>query len=139
MIAVLAKLIPYRYLIIAGLFLVLCVSFYLHYLKSTLVIAELRNKNTELSRIVTEQSKTIADLRVDYDLIIKGRDELAKEVSESKKELDKLKKTLYRENSGKKSLEKLSIKKTKLIERKIYQGTESLFKCLERISQGEVC
>lgn len=74
-----------------------------------------------------------------YALINSANKELEEQKDRSNRELEILKKVLYRENQGKKSLEELATKKTSLIQLKINKATEEVLKCFENISRDKPC
>ncbi|CAB4141237.1 hypothetical protein UFOVP410_76 [uncultured Caudovirales phage] len=123
--------------ILIGLFVSLCISFYLYYSYSSNKIDSLLEKAKELSRIIEEKDFLIKNLKLDYDSIIASKDELLKTIDSTNKELDITRKKLFRQNSGKKSIDQLARKKTQLVENKINKATDDVIKCFEKISRNE--
>lgn len=139
MIETLALLYKNRYVIIAGAFLSLCLTFYLYHLKSTITINNLRDERDELKKIVQQQIETLNKIQEDYKHIIQAREELETQNQKLREKEQELQETLYREHREKKSLEQLAMKKTSLIQKKINAATKKVLQCFEEISEGGTC
>lgn len=128
-----------RYVVISSSVLVLILSFYAYHLHATKKIEALERDNKELIRIVEEQQKQIDVLKVNYDAIIKAKDELLTEVESLKVQQRKEEEKIYRENRNKKSLEELAIRKTGLVQKVINKATKKTFDCFVTLSEGGDC
>jgi phosphopantothenate synthetase len=78
-------------------------------------------------------------LKVNYDAIIKAKDELSTEVQTLKEQQRQEEQKIYRENDNKKSLEELAVKKTGLVQKVINKATKKAFDCFVTISEGGDC
>jgi septal ring factor EnvC (AmiA/AmiB activator) len=128
-----------RYVIISSSLVLLLFSFYIYHLRATNRIESLERDNKELNRIVAEQQKQIDVLKVNYDAIIKAKDELSTEVQALKEQQRQEEQKIYRENDNKKSLEELAVKKTGLVQKVINKATKKAFDCFVTISEGGDC
>lgn len=128
-----------RYVIISSSLVLLLFSFYIYHLRATNRIESLERDNKELNRIVAEQQKQIDVLKVNYDAIIKAKDELSTEVQTLKEQQRQEEQKIYRENDNKKSLEELAVKKTGLVQKVINKATKKAFDCFVTISEGGDC
>lgn len=92
-------------------------------------------ENSQLKIAISEQQKVITQLKKDYNLIIKSKDEIAKKVAELEKKNKELEDKLFREKSGKESLEDLILKdKNGRVEKIINAAAKKVFRCLEVVS-----
>ena len=139
MIEILAVLYKNRYMVVIGAFLSLCLAFYLYHLKATIAINNLTEERNQLKKTVEQQIETLNKVQEDYKKIIKARDDLETENQTLHDKERKLRESLYRENKQKKSLEKLAMKKTSLIQKKINEATKKVIECFEQISTGGEC
>lgn len=128
-----------RFLVVSGGVIVLILSLYSYHLYATRRIESLERDNKELTRQVEEQQKQIDTLKVNYDSIIKAKDELLVEVQILKEQQRKEEDKIYRENRDKKSLEELAIKKTGLVQKVINKATKKAFDCFVTLSEGGDC
>lgn len=128
-----------RFLVVSGGVIVLLLSLYSYHLYATRRIESLERDNKELSRQVEEQQKQIDTLKVNYDSIIKAKDELLVEVQALKEQQRKEEDKIYRENRDKKSLEELAIRKTGLVQKVINKATKKAFDCFVTLSEGGDC
>lgn len=128
-----------RFLVVSGGVIVLILSLYSYHLYATRRIESLERDNKELSRQVEEQQKQIDTLKVNYDSIIKAKDELLVEVQILKEQQRKEEDKIYRENRDKKSLEELAIRKTGLVQKVINKATKKAFDCFVTLSEGGDC
>ena len=128
-----------RYVVISGGVIILLLSFYSYHLYASGRIESLERDNKDLARQVEEQQRQIDVLKVNYDAIIKAKDELLTEVENLKTQQRKEEEKIYRENRDKKSLEELAIKKTGLVQRVINKATKKAFDCFVTLSEGGDC
>lgn len=128
-----------RYLVISGSALFLALSFYLYHLHATHKIESLERNNQELTKLVEEQKRQIENIQVNYDAIIKAKDELSTEVQSLRDSQRKEEEKIFRENRNKKSLEELAIKKTVLVQRAVNKATKKVFECFVTLSVGGDC
>jgi len=128
-----------RFLVVSGSVVVLLLAFYAYHLHASGKIETLQRDNQELSRRVEEQQKQIDTLKVNYDSIIKAKDELLVEVQALKEQQRKEEDKIYRENRDKKSIEELAIKKTALVQKVINKATKKVFDCFVTLSEGGDC
>lgn len=128
-----------RFLVVSGGVIVLILSLYSYHLYATRRIESLERDNKELSRQVEEQQKQIDTLKVNYDSIIKAKDELLVEVQALKEQQRKEEDKIYRENRDKKSIEELAIRKTALVQKVINKATKKAFDCFVTLSEGGDC
>lgn len=128
-----------RYLVLSGSAVFLALSFYLYHLHATHKIESLEQEKKELTRLVEDQKRQIETIRVNYDAIIKAKDELSTEIQTLKDQQRKEEEKIYRENRNKKSLEELAIRKTGLVQKAVNKATKKVFECFVTISQGGDC
>lgn len=128
-----------KYVLGALVVLTLLSGAYIYYLRTSAQIERLTNDNKQLELENESLKASKARLEADAKKIIKSNEDLAKEVSKTRKEADEIKETIYRENKKKKSLEELAIKKTSLIEKLVNKGTKEVFDCFELLSRGGDC
>lgn len=128
-----------RFLVVSVGVIILILSLYSYHLYATRRIESLERDNKELSRQVEEQQKQIDTLKVNYDSIIKAKDELLVEVQALKEQQRKEEDKIYRENRDKKSLEELAIRKTGLVQKVINKATKKAFDCFVTLSEGGDC
>lgn len=121
-----------------GVFLIVC-SFYVYHVHASHRIETLERDNKELSRKLDEQQKQIESLKLNYDQIIKAKEDLLTEVESLKTQQRQEEEKLYRENRKKKSLEELAIKKTGLVQKAINKATKNVFECFVTLSKGGDC
>ena len=121
----------------AALVLLLSVLGYIYFLRSS--VATLRSENTTLVLTVEQQQKVIAQVQADVKSVIAAKDAYVTAAEDLAKKKKALGDTLYRENRKKKSLEELAIKKTALIQKKVNDATQKVFKCFQVISKGGNC
>lgn len=128
-----------RYVVISGGVIVLLLAFYSYHLYASGRIESLERDNKELTRLVEDQQRQIDAIKVNYDAIIKAKDELLIEVQALKDQQRKEEDKIYRENRNKKSLEQLAIKKTGLVQKVINKATKKAFDCFVTLSEGGDC
>lgn len=114
-------------------------SCFIYYMWSQNKIETLKIQVSQLEKIAEGQKKVIEKQKKDYDDIIASNRNLVEKTEELKTSNRKLSDKLYRETEGKKSLEELALKKSKLIEKLINGGTKDVLRCFELISLGEEC
>lgn len=102
-------------------------------------IRDLRKQNAKLHQENQILQLSLEEAHKNYTKIRESLKVTIKEKEKSAKELDSLRRTLFRENMGKKSLEELAESKSNLVEKKINQATSRVLKCLEKTSKGEIC
>jgi uncharacterized protein YoxC len=73
-----------RYVIAIVTFLFLVLSFYTYHLYASAKIESLERDNDELAKTIAEQQRQIDTLRVNYESIVKAKDELYTEVQHIK-------------------------------------------------------
>lgn len=102
-------------------------------------IESLQQENDKLKqdKIVLEQA--IDEYHKNHEKIRKSLDAALAERRKSVLELEETKKTLHREIRKRKSLEELAIKKPKLVEKRINDGSKKVIKCFENLSRGLPC
>ena len=110
---------------------------YVHLLRQS--VLRLEKQNRDLLVVVEQQHRTITQMKLDVERVIKARDDLAKTKELLESERRSLTDTLYRENRKKKSLEELARKRTTLIQTKVNRATDEVFKCFEELSRGGEC
>lgn len=128
-----------RYVAGAIAVLVLLLSFYSYHLYASARIESLQRDVQELSRVIQEQKKQIDDIKVNYNQIIKAKDELSTEVQRLKDQQRVEEEKIYRENQKKRSLEELAIKKAGLVQKVINKATKKAFDCFVTLSEGGDC
>lgn len=128
-----------RRLAAAAVLIFLFLVFYIYYLRSSHRIETLIRENEQLQQTIEQQKRAIESIKQDYAKIVEIRDELNQKIVETQKDTEELRKKLYRENEGKKSLEQLATKKTNLIQKLVNRGTEKALKCLELITEDKEC
>jgi septal ring factor EnvC (AmiA/AmiB activator) len=138
-VALLATLYNNRYVIAIVAVLGLLGSFYTYHLYASARIDSLVRDNQELSHTIAEQQRQIDTLRVNYESIVKAKDDLFVEVEKIKADQRKEEERIYRENRKKKSLEELATKKTRLVQNAVNKATKRAFECFETISEGGDC
>ena len=113
-----------------GVFIVfLCMCFYIHSLREDNRI--LSENNVKLEMANQENQKYIDQLKTEFAVVSKSRDEIRTVLSERDSKIIKLTEQL--ENV--KRLEELSKKKPTLIENRINKGTKDVFDAIIRISK----
>jgi len=136
---VLTNLIANKY-IIGGIAIVSIVIFaYIYYLRTERKIENLTHERDNLIQVVETQKNVIKQQKVDYESIIESKDQLKDDIIKLENSNKELQKKLYRETKGKKSLEELARKKSKLIEKLVNKGSKEVLKCFEKITKGEIC
>jgi septal ring factor EnvC (AmiA/AmiB activator) len=138
-IMILKKLWDNKIALAVGSLSLVSISFYVYYLITSSHIKTLEMENENLNKKIKDQELIISMMKQDYEKIIKINSEISEQNDKNKKENDKLKKQLLRENENKKSLEELATKKTSLIEKIINKGTQNVLTCFEIISSGGDC
>lgn len=110
---------------------------YKHY---TNLLEELTIKSQTLFVVQAETKLKDEKLKLlERDLIDSRRDRNAyiDLVSRLSVERERVTKTFIREQSGKKSMRELSLKRTRLVEKAINNGTQKTFRCIELITGKE--
>ena len=136
---ILKKIWDNRILVGIGACAVIVLAFYVYHLRATNTINTLTTENQRLKDMFEQQRQAMEKMREDFGKIIVIRDQLSKEIQTAKQETEELRDKLFRENKGKKSLEELATKKTKLVENAVNRGTEKVLRCFELISEGQSC
>jgi len=104
-------------------------------LQEDVQISEANNK--KLRGIVEDQTDLVDSIMEDYDkkqVLYEEREKLVLDLKDDNREL---RKKLYREQQGKKSLEELAITKPGLVEKAVNRGTQKVLECFEKISKGK--
>ena len=95
-------------------------------------IKTLKENEAKLQLVVDTQNVTIDKMKVDFAAVSKTKAEYAKAVSDLAKQRERLMRALYREQSGKLSLEQLIAKdKKNRVEGVINRATEKVLRCIE--------
>ena len=137
--AFLLNILNNRYVIGGILIFVVLSGAVIYYKWSEHKIESLTKKVNELTVVVETQQKIIAEQKVNYEKIIASNKELVETTETLNRKNKELEDTLYREREGKKSLEELARKKTRLIEKLVNRGTKEVLDCFETISKGGSC
>ncbi len=114
-------------------------SFFAYYKISRYRIESLTTKVATLEADNMQKDAYIQNLKVDYDKILKSRDELAALAESRNKNISELKKKLDRDSYGKASLKDLAKKKPTLVEKYINAEIAKQIKCFKSISSGGEC
>lgn len=122
--------------VISG-FLVL--FFYVYYTYTNVVIFNLKESNANLLVVVEKQREQLKQLHTQYEKISESRQKIYDERDKLSKERDDLKEKLFRENNKNKSLEKLAIGRSSLVENLINKSTSEVLSCFDLISRGKEC
>lgn len=128
-----------RTLLVGSAFALIVSSFYLYYSHASSKIANLISETVTLSRLVEQKDRIIISLKQDYESVLAAKEQLTNVVSTSASEIEELRKKLFRENSGKKSLGVLATHKPGLVETRVNNATEQVFHCFEVLSEGREC
>lgn len=128
-----------KYVIALALFVFVCSSFYIYYSYASSKISRIEKENTLLQNEIENKNSYITSLKEDYSEIITSKEELSKLLYKTTKDLDKLRETLYRERTGKKSIGELASKKPSLIEKAINKAVQENISCFESLFVGEDC
>jgi len=112
---------------------------FVYYKYNQNLVERLRTEKSLLDLQVSQQKKAIESIQRDFKIIIENRQKLEKELEASRKESEKLRETLFRENQGKASLEELARARPGLVERRVNDATNNVFRCFEKLSAGESC
>lgn len=113
--------------------------FYLYYSHTNSKISTLISENTSLQITVNQKDEYISSLKKDYQTIVDSKDRLAKAFAVTNAKVDELRSKLNREESGKKPLSELAVKKRTLVERRVNRSAAEVLLCFEKISRGEDC
>lgn len=112
---------------------VIGVYFYIAYLNKS--IDKLKADKVVLEIAITEQKETIVSLQEDFGKILKSRNEMISVAKDLQKSNDALRKTLFRENNNKKSLEEIILLDSKnRVESLINSATKEVFRCFEIVT-----
>jgi predicted RNase H-like nuclease (RuvC/YqgF family) len=120
-------------LVSSAALMIVSLYFYIAYLRSTIDTLELQNANLIVA--IQQQEETIKALKEDYTKIIASKDAINQKVKDLQKSNDDLREKLFREYSGKTSLEDLILmdKKGRVI-KLINNATKQVFRCFEIIT-----
>jgi septal ring factor EnvC (AmiA/AmiB activator) len=102
-------------------------------------IKSLRDKTEQQAIEIRTLNEALNNVRQDYENVTKSMKRLEVERQRSVSKLEELRKTIYRENQKKKSLEELAKSKTPMVEKRINEATEKKLKCFEKLVKGELC
>ena len=86
--------------------------FYAYHNHMSQKVDTLQREKITLQEELKTKEVLMNNMRDNYEKIITSRDDLVKEVEDSRKEIEKLKDTLSRKDRGKKSLGEIARKKT---------------------------
>jgi len=128
-----------KYLIVIGSFIFLILMFYTYYSYASNKIDEYHDENTKLAEEVVKLNFTMETLKKDYKKVIRANTEVQEVLTGTRKSLDDLRNSIYRENLGKKSLGELANRKPILVENAINNAIEKNILCLENLSAGGDC
>ena len=141
MLAIISSVLPY-FRFLANKYVIMAVTaagLWFTYNHMSNKIDSLETEKAIKEKTIQEQIVTIEQQKRDYEKIIISKKEFEDTIKELEKTTSELREVLYRENKGKKSIEELARKKTKLIEKKVNAATEQVFDCFESISNDEDC
>lgn len=121
----------------AALVVVLSVLGYIYFLRSS--VDTLEKEKAALVLVVEQQKQALEQFKKDIKAVVAAKDEYIKATEDLANKKKELEETLYRENKKKKSLEELAVKKSSLIQKKVNNATDEVFKCFEALSAGGDC
>lgn len=102
-------------------------------------LENLQKANEQLERDKMILQMSLDEVNSNHNKIRKSLEVVLNERQKNLSEIENLKKTLYRENQKKKSLDELAFSKTKLVEGKINSATKHVITCIENLSKGLEC
>lgn len=128
-----------KYLIIILIIVLSYTTFFAYYTFVKYKIESLTTKVTTLEDENLKKNLYIQNLKIDYDKILKSRDELNELAQKSAKNIETLRKKLNREIAGKKSIEELAFAKPTLVEGYINKRIKAQLNCFKYIDLNGEC
>lgn len=128
-----------KYFIIISIIVLSYASFFAYYTFAKYKIESLTNNVIELEAENLKKTLYIQNLKIDYEKIIKFKDELAALGEKNNKIILDLKSKLNRDQLNKKSLADLAKSKPKLVENYINKEIVRQLDCLKNITSDGDC
>ncbi len=125
------------YIIFLLSIVIFLIVFYFNYLGLKTSVKVLTENNANLEEIIKEQTKTIGQVKKDYDILKKIQADqinIQKKVNDN---MESLSTKLNRENQGKRSIGEIAEKKPAMTENVINNAVELNFKRFEDLTKNE--
>jgi len=128
-----------KYVIVASAFAFICATFYVYYSYASNKIERIETENSTLSKTIEQKEEYIQNLKIDYDKIIKSKDELSATIKKSNALIFNLRTQLERDRVGKKSIEELALAKPILVQNYINKRIKKQLDCFKLIDLNGEC
>jgi len=138
-VSILKYIVTNKYFIMISVTLISIISFYTYYTITKLRIENLTTKLIVVEKDNAEKTTYIENLKLDYDKILKLKDDLSKLNETSANRIADLRSRLNRESQQKKSIGQLAKQKPTLVEKFINKEIKKQIDCFKTITPDGDC